>query len=229
MATDEPTGGASPRHGASGAEASSAAKRSKLYTRTGDDGTTGLFSDRRVRKDDARIEAYGAVDELNSCVGWARAETAARMAGADGGGRVDVTTLTAIDRLLEVLQHRLFEVGADLATPPGSRFEDRVTRIGDADVRDAERWIDDADSGNAPLRTFVLPGGSELAARLHLARTQCRRAERAVVTLAQAEPVGEALVRFLNRASDLLFALARRANLALGAPDVPWVPRSKAP
>lgn len=221
-------------------------KKSTLYTRTGDDGSTGLFSGARVGKDDARIEAYGAVDELNSCVGWARSELellrtaraagAAHAAGAPGAApaahgvgassEVDLPALEMIGRILEALQNRLFELGADLATPPGSRFEARVSRIGDTDVCGSESWIDEADAGNAPLRSFVLPGGSELASRLHLARTQCRRAERSIVVLSRREPVGDAVIQFVNRVSDLLFALARRANSALRVPDVPWSSRS---
>jgi len=206
-------------------------RKSNLYTRTGDDGSTGLFSGTRVDKDAPRIEAYGSIDELNSCVGWTRTEIAACRALAaarPAPAGIDLDALAVMDRILEALQSRLFELGADLATLQGSKFDDRVTRIVDADVRDAEGWIDEADAGNAPLRTFVLPGGSELAARLHVARTVCRRAERSIVSLSHDEPVGEAVIRFVNRTSDLLFALARRANLALGVPDVPWSARPKA-
>jgi len=189
--------------------------RSRLYTRTGDDGSTGLFSGTRVGKDHPRIAAYGTVDELNACVGWVRAALVAD------------PRVALIERVLAALQDRLFELGADLATPPGSKFEDRVSRINEADVVESEGWIDEVDAGNEPLRTFVLPGGSELAARLHVARTVCRRAEREMVALTHHEPVGDAAVRFINRVSDLLFALARRANRELGVPDVPWTARSK--
>lgn len=215
-------------------------RKSILYTRTGDDGSTGLFSGSRVGKDAPRIEAYGSIDELNSCIGWARAELAALCAapreGASGGAAgasgghapaaIDRASLELIERILRALQSRLFDLGADLATIPGSKFDDRVARMTDEDVREAEAWIDESDAANTPLRCFVLPGGSELASRLHLARTICRRAERAIVALGREEPVGEAVIRFVNRTSDLLFALARRANLALGVPDVPWSSRS---
>lgn len=210
-----------------------AIERSRLYTRTGDDGTSGLFSGDRVPKDHPRLEAYGLVDELNSFVGSARAEVLALRSGGCATGAageraaVDLDALSMIDRILEALQRRLFELGADLATPPGSRFESRVSRLGDADVQESERWIDEADADNEPLRSFVLPGGSELAARLHVARTAARRAERAIVAASRSETIGEAALRFVNRTSDLLFALARRANGALGVPDVPWAPRSK--
>lgn len=209
-------------------------RRSRLYTRTGDDGSTGLFAEGRVGKEHPRIEAYGSVDELNACLGWARAamETKSGDVAAPGGARANhgaSAGVELIERVLAALQDRLFELGADLATPPGSKFEGRVSRMDDADVAEAERWIDDVDAGNEPLRTFVLPGGSELASRLHVARAVSRRAERAMVALSRGEPVGDAALRFINRVSDLLFALARRANRELGVPDVPWTARSKTP
>lgn len=190
--------------------------RSRLYTRTGDDGSTGLFSSARVGKDHPRIAAYGTVDELNACIGLARVEMDAASKRGGGAG------LPLIAQILSSLQDRLFELGADLATPPGSNFEDRVSRMSEANVAESEHWIDAVDAGNEPLRTFVLPGGSELAARLHVARTVCRRAEREMVALTHHEAVGEAALRFINRVSDLLFAMARRANRELGVADVPW-------
>ena len=185
----------------------------KLYTRSGDDGTTGLFGGGRVRKDASRVEAYGTVDELNAAVGFVAA-------GCD-----DARSLH--QRLLEVfadLQSRLFDVGADLATPLDSRHADKIVRIGDEEVAKAEAWIDEFDAANDAMTTFVLPGGSELAGRLHVARTVCRRAERRVIALASAEEVNEAVIRYLNRLSDLLFAMARRVNKDAGVPDVPWHP-----
>ncbi|MBX3355871.1 MAG: cob(I)yrinic acid a,c-diamide adenosyltransferase [Phycisphaeraceae bacterium] len=202
-----------------------AGSRSRLYTRTGDDGSTGLFSDERVSKDDPRIEAYGTVDELNAALGWVRAwregRTEASLRGADRDG------VALIERIVATLQDRLFELGADLATPPGSKFADRVNRMSDTDVAEAERWIDEVDAANPPLHAFVLPGGSELAARLHVARTVARRAERAIVALSHNEAVGQSATRFVNRVSDLLFAMARRANHELGVQDVPWRSRAK--
>ncbi len=184
----------------------------KLYTRTGDDGTTGLFGGGRVGKDHPRIEAYGTVDELNACLGLAAAAVP-----SDG----------PLDRYREVLtsiQSRLFDIGADLATPEGSPVRDRLAGIGEGQIVELEQWIDEF-SGAAPeIRTFILPGGSELASRLHLARTVCRRAERLIVAFGHAEPVGDEIVKFINRTSDLLFAMARAANHAVGVPDVPWVP-----
>ncbi|HMN96090.1 MAG TPA: cob(I)yrinic acid a,c-diamide adenosyltransferase [Phycisphaerales bacterium] len=185
----------------------------KLYTRTGDDGTTGLFSGARVSKDHPRIEAYGTVDELNSSLGLA-------IAACDPGRAFE----SRLAEILGEIQSRLFDIGADLATPEGSANESRIVRIDDDHVAESERWIDEVDGGNLPMRHFVMPGGTELAARLHLARTICRRAERLVVSLSHVEPVGTASIRYLNRVSDLLFACARRANREAGVADLPWKP-----
>lgn len=182
----------------------------KLYTRTGDDGTTGLFGGGRVSKDHPRIEAYGTVDELNACLGIAAA------ACGDADAR--------LRQIVVSLQSRLFDIGADLATPEGSPYRDRLPKIDVHHVTEIERWIDEIDAMLAPLRQFILPGGTELAARLHLARTVCRRAERLIVALGHSEPVGDTVVHYMNRVSDLLFAMARGANHLAGEPDVPWVP-----
>lgn len=184
----------------------------KLYTRTGDDGTTGLFGGGRVSKDHPRIEAYGTVDETNACIGLAAAAC-----GEDVNG-------TRFREILTSLQSRLFDIGADLATPEGSPYRERLPKVGDSHVREVEGWIDEVDAQVPPIRQFVLPGGTDLAARLHLARTVCRRAERLVIALGHGEPVGDAVVHYLNRVSDLLFAMARGANHAAGVGDVPWVP-----
>ena len=141
----------------------------KLYTRTGDDGTTGLFGGGRVSKDHPRIEAYGTVDELNAGLGLAAAAC-----GEDPTGR-------RFREILASLQSRLFDIGADLATPEGSPLRSRLPGVGERHVAELERWIDEVDGAVPPIRTFVLPGGTELAARLHLARTVCRRAERLIV------------------------------------------------
>ncbi|MHC5112955.1 MAG: cob(I)yrinic acid a,c-diamide adenosyltransferase [Planctomycetota bacterium] len=185
----------------------------KLYTRTGDDGSTGLFGGDRVAKDHPRVEAYGTVDELNATVGLAAAAVAP---GAP-----------AMDRFAAIfaqLQSRLFDLGADLATPADSKHADKVARIEAAHVAEAEAWIDEVDGGNEPMTHFVLPGGSDLAARLHLARTVCRRAERQLVALARSEAITPETIVYLNRVSDLLFAMARRANRELGVGDVSWIP-----
>jgi cob(I)alamin adenosyltransferase len=186
----------------------------KLYTRTGDDGSTGLFGGSRVRKDHPRIEAYGCVDELNSVLGLVAAACAQ---SHDYERRVH--------GIVSQIQSRLFDIGADLATPEGAKHEAKIHRIDEADVAESEGWIDEVDGPNMPIRAFVMPGGTELAARLHVARTVARRAERAIVALRQQEPVGEPLLRYVNRLSDLFFAMARRANHERGVPDVPWLPR----
>jgi cob(I)alamin adenosyltransferase len=180
----------------------------KIYTRTGDDGSTGLFDGQRRPKDNLRIEAYGAVDEANAAIGLA----AAMCDHAD------------LAEMLEALMARLFDVGADLATPPDGdpRAGERITRMSESDSAEVEGWIDRIESENEPLRTFVLPGGCELAARLHVARTTMRRAERRVVTLSAAQPVGAPVLSYLNRVSDLLFAMSRLANRRAGVPDTPW-------
>jgi cob(I)alamin adenosyltransferase len=180
----------------------------KLYTKTGDDGTTGLFGGGRVPKTSARVAAYGTVDEANAAIGVARAAP------------LDI----AMDEVLARVQEDLFTLGAELACVPGKENKLGMTLLGDADIERLERAIDDADSACPPLKSFVLPGGSPQAAALHVARTVCRRAERAVLALDDA-PARNALVIYLNRLSDLLFAQARRANVVAGVPDVPWKPR----
>jgi cob(I)alamin adenosyltransferase len=182
--------------------------RMRIYTRTGDDGSTGLHGGGRASKGSPRVEAFGEVDEANAAIGLARA-----------------TALPPpVDAALERAQRALFTVGALLASPPGRA--PGVSPVTEDDVSLLERAIDALEAGLTPLRTFVLPGGSEAAARLHVARTVCRRAERAVVRLSEAEPVDPILVRYLNRLSDLLFVQAREANRAQGRPDVPWTPGS---
>jgi len=180
----------------------------KLYTKTGDDGTTGLFGGGRIPKASARVDAYGTVDETNAAIGVARA------------ARQD----PAIDAVLAHVQEDLFTVGAELACVPGRESRLGMPLVGAADIERLERAIDEADAACAPLKTFVLPGGSPQAASLHVSRTICRRAERAVLAVEDAPPRRE-LVVYLNRLSDLLFALARRANVAAGVDDVPWKPR----
>ncbi|MEM6553364.1 MAG: cob(I)yrinic acid a,c-diamide adenosyltransferase [Planctomycetota bacterium] len=181
----------------------------KLYTKRGDDGETDLFGGQRVAKDQLRVEAYGSVDELNAALGLAIA--------ACGGNEQ-----TRVRGVLQGLQHRLFDLGADLATPPDAAGAGKVRRIVMEDVEPLEKQIDDLDAGLPALRAFILPGGTELAARLHVARTVARRAERRVVSLMQAEEVGEPIAKYLNRISDLLFVLARAANQAAGVEDVAW-------
>lgn len=181
----------------------------KIYTKTGDAGDTGLFGGGRVSKSSMRVWAYGEVDELNSVIG--------------------LCAITPIDEersaLLAEIQRQLFEIGGELATTDARQQKGGLPQISEDDVVALERAIDQAEEELEPLMNFVLPGGSELSARLHLARTVCRRAERRVVALAAEENVRGELVRYLNRLSDLLFTLARLANVRANVPDVPWVPR----
>ena len=188
----------------------------KLYTRSGDDGSTGLFGGGRVHKDNPRVEAYGCVDELNGFLGWARCAVTV--------SEKRHSPFEILDSILTTMQSRLFDLGADLATPGGSKHENKIQRINAEHVTLAEQWIDEVDAQNSPMTNFVLPGGTELAARLHIARTVCRRTERAMVRLSHDEPVNPQAIIFINRVSDLLFAMARRANREANVADVPWVP-----
>lgn len=177
----------------------------KIYTKTGDDGTTGLFGGRRVSKDDLRIDTYGTVDELNALLGIARAQ----------GPVAD------LDTLLQRLQEELFILGADLATPLDEKNLS-IPRIDAAKTAELEQLIDREEKALEPLRFFILPGGHPCAAHLHHARTVCRRAERLAVRLASREPLNPAIVPYLNRLSDLLFVLARAANRAAGRAEIRW-------
>lgn len=181
----------------------------KIYTKTGDAGTTGLFGGGRVDKDDARVAAYGTVDETNSVIGVARAAQLS----------------AALDAALERIQSDLLVVGAELATAPGNEDKLGMKRIDSSDIERLERLIDENEAELAPLQNFILPGGTPAAAALHLARTVARRAEREVCTAARESEIGSDVRIYLNRLSDLLFVLARRANHDAGVPDVPWAPR----
>lgn len=178
----------------------------KIYTKTGDSGETSFFDNTRVSKADARVGAYGEVDEVNACLGVARA------AGVD----------EEIGHLIESLQKDLFAVGARLADP-SARIADRVMKaaIGDADVDRLEQAIDRLEAELPPLRRFILPGGSPSGAALHLARTVCRRAERRVVALG-AGAVEPVVLVYLNRLSDLLFVMARAVNHRSRVPETEW-------
>lgn len=182
----------------------------RIYTRTGDDGTTGLVNGERRSKADLRIEAYGAIDETNAAIGLARS-----LLGANA---------TDLDLILARVQNDLFDLGADLATPSGGRAEGAL-RIVQSQVERLEREIDEINQRLSPLRSFVLPGGSHGAAALHVARTISRRAERVMVALSAVpgETVEPPAMRYANRLSDLLFVAARAAN-AGGDADVLWAP-----
>jgi cob(I)alamin adenosyltransferase len=182
----------------------------KIYTTTGDQGETSLFGGRRVPKDALRIEAYGTVDELNSALGVARAWKPAK----------------EIDEILGCLQNDLFVLGADLATP-AEKQDGIVERIQQEHITRFEQAIDWIDARLKPLSSFIIPGGSHVAAQLHLARTICRRAERSVVKLSREEQIEPHCIVFLNRVSDLLFVLARYANQVEGVEETPWTTRKK--
>lgn len=183
----------------------------KIYTRTGDTGQTGLFGGARVAKTHPRVEAYGEVDELNSAIGLA-------LSLADDGPADLVASLRHT-------QDRLFDVGADLATPPDTAAGGWLTRVPDAWATELESAIDALSASLPPLTAFILPGGTPLAGALHLARTVCRRAERRVLAAAaDGEAIGAPVIVYLNRLSDFLFVAARYANARAGVADVPWRP-----
>lgn len=187
-------------------------KLNKIYTRTGDDGTTGLGSGERRLKSDLRVEAYGTVDEANACVGMARVHTA--------------TDHPALDAMLSRIQNDLFDLGADLAVPDdGKPLDYEPLRIVAAQTGRVEKDIDALNNDLQPLKSFVLNGGTPAAAALHLARTVTRRAERLMVALAQdpAEHVNREALKYINRVSDFLFVAARAVN-DNGNGDVLWVP-----
>lgn len=180
----------------------------KIYTKTGDDGTTGLFGGDRVPKDAVRIEAYGTVDELNAVIGIVRCHNEDKK----------------LDGLLYEIQNDLFNLGADLATPMKVKNE-YIVRIRSKDSNKLEQWIDELDAELPALTNFILPGGHFSSAYLHLARNVCRRAERLTVSLSHKEPVGSEVLIYLNRLSDLLFVLARWVNHRQGAGDIKWEKR----
>jgi cob(I)alamin adenosyltransferase len=187
----------------------------RVYTRQGDQGETALAGGQRVPKDGLRISAYGTVDELNSFLGAARAT-----AMAD-------TRLAPISAILLRVQHELFNLGSILATLPAD-VHPKQARVTDAEVAQLESEIDRMNGELPALRSFVLPGGSRVDAELHIARTVCRRAERAVVALARLEPVPPEAVRYLNRLGDALFVWSRWASHATGAPETLWQPNQAA-
>ena len=178
----------------------------KIYTKTGDDGTTGLFGGGRVRKSDARIECYGTVDELNAALG------VAKVAAGEG----------SIGQAILRVQNELFVVGSHLSTPEDSPSTRSLPLLDEAMVARLEMEIDAAEAELPPLRNFILPGGAELGARLHLARTVCRRAERALVDFSMDRPVSGTILTYLNRLSDWLFVMARLANKRAGVDDILW-------
>jgi cob(I)alamin adenosyltransferase len=183
----------------------------RIYTRTGDAGETGLFGGGRVAKSHPRVEAYGAVDELNAVLGWAL---------------VAVTERIVAERLA-LLQPDLFAIGAHLAThPPDGRAVPGLPPLPEARIAEIEGWIDEAEAALPALRAFIMPGGTAGGAALHVARTVCRRAERRVVELRHDDDVDATIVVYLNRLSDLLFVWARLENRHAGGEEQQWQPRS---
>lgn len=180
----------------------------KIYTKTGDLGTTALFGGRRVSKADLRIDTYGTVDELNSYIGLVR----------------DQPVNAVRKAVLEQIQDRLFTVGSILATEPGNT-KVKIPSLHEADVRFLETEIDRMDAELPPMRFFVLPGGHTAVSFCHVARTVCRRAERLTIALHQQEPVPALVIQYLNRLSDHLFVLARKMSHELGAEETPWHPK----
>jgi cob(I)alamin adenosyltransferase len=185
----------------------------RIYTKTGDKGQTGLAGGQRVAKDDPRIECYGTVDELNAFVGVAYMSAEA--------------AIPELAVILRRIQHELFNLGSILATRPEDVHPGQP-RTTEAEVAQLEREIDAANSELAPLRSFVLPGGSRLNSDLHVCRTVCRRAERAAVRLAREQEIPAEAVRYLNRLSDALFVWSRWANHRLGIEEVLWAPNEAA-
>lgn len=182
----------------------------RIYTRKGDDGATELGGGQRVAKDSPRIEAYGTVDELNTCIGLALAS------GLDA----------KIEAPLKRIQNELFHLGSDLCILEEDKAKMPVPRVEQRHVDAMEKLMDELTKKLGPLENFILPGGSEGAARLHVARTVCRRAERLLVTVAKKEKIGEFTIRYLNRLSDTLFVMARHENARRGVPDVTWDSRA---
>lgn len=181
----------------------------KIYTKRGDEGNTSLFGGTRVPKSSARIEAYGTVDELNSVLGLAASFPIAHKE----------------QQWLKKVQENLLVLGADLATPTSSKT--RINRIDESAIEFLEHAIDEMEEELPPLKNFILPGGHQQGATLHLARTVCRRAERATVTCSETEEISELTIKYLNRLSDFLFVLARLLNKHAGKPEETWKPEQQ--
>jgi cob(I)alamin adenosyltransferase len=180
----------------------------KIYTKTGDQGTTALFGGKRVSKDDLRIDTYGTIDELNSWIGLVRDQ--------------EINNQRSV--ILVEIQDRLFTIGSILATEPGNT-KVKVPALAETDTRLLEKEIDAMESELPPLRFFVLPGGHQAVSFCHLARTVCRRAERLTISLGNTEGVPAEVIKYLNRLSDYLFVLSRKMSYELQAPETPWKPR----
>jgi cob(I)alamin adenosyltransferase len=180
----------------------------KIYTKTGDKGTTALFGGKRVSKADLRIDAYGTVDELNSFIGLLR----------------DQEVNQKRKKSIIEIQNTLFVVGSNLATEPGNT-KVKVPSLTESDIEELERAIDKMEEELPPLKSFVLPGGHQAVSFCHVARTVCRRAERLVIALNNQEPIDPAIIKYLNRLSDFLFVLSRKMSHEVGAEEIPWKPK----
>ena len=194
-------------------------KINKVYTRTGDEGETGLVGGRRIAKEHLRIEAYGTVDELNSVIGLSRSFLAQKE---------DSLHRDKLDLILEAVQQRLFDIGSELATLPGDEYEGQV-KVKEADTQWMEEVIDLMNEDLEPLKSFILPGGTPLNAFLHQSRTVCRRAERAILRLHRGETVSASIRTFINRLSDFLFVCGRWVAVMLNEEEVLWVPGKPLP
>ena len=180
----------------------------KIYTRTGDDGTTGLIGGSRVKKHNIRLESYGTIDELNSYIGLIRS----------------MQTDTHTDHVLEIIQNKLFVIGANLATDESIALIKKQLPCKKTDIELLESEMDEMNESLPELRNFILPGGSQTSSFCHVARTVCRRAERRIIELAENNEVDPLLIKFINRLSDYLFVLSRKVTLDQKAPEILWSP-----
>ena len=185
----------------------------RVYTRTGDRGETGLVGGQRVPKDSPRIETYGTLDELNAVVGLVRTFNDERLDEGEHHRR--------LDEILRKIQNQLFDLGSELATPPGAEYEG-MFRFGEGEVRELETLMDECQKDLAPLKSFTLPGGGRINAFMHLARTVCRRLERQVLRLSREEPINEWDLKFVNRLSDTFFVLGRWVAKHMGEKEYLW-------
>ena len=188
----------------------------KIYTKTGDDGTTGLIGGQRAPKSNPRFDCIGAIDELNAALGCAAATAAAASASP-----------SPLVEQIHIVQSDLFTIGSHLAVPESTPIPSYLPALEEATIARLEMEIDAAEADLPPLRNFILPGGTPAAAHLHLARTICRRAERLLVAFAQDRPISATVLTYLNRLSDWLFVQARHANHQANVPDIPWRPAAK--
>lgn len=192
----------------------------KIYTKKGDEGQTSLYGGERVSKDSLRIHAYGTLDELNACLGWVLAYRSSAQSSAVLA-QSELPSESFLSLALLRIQGELFQLGAEMATPSGKKVSSSL--ISSAHIEMLEKEIDRMEASLAPLKTFILPGGTEGSARLHMARTVSRRAEREIITHHRIDPFRAEVLQYVNRLSDYLFVAARFANHELSIEDVPWI------